>query len=496
MSRSSQSQVKALSASDLKLQEDIAPFYDDPLGFVLYAFPWGQPHTRLEEETGPDTWQIEVLTLIRDRVQAGLDIKDALPIMIAVASGHGIGKTALIAWIIIWFIVTREHPEIIVTAGKQEQLSGKTWREVAKWVKMCICGHWLHHTATKLEYILSPDTWFAHAIAWSKNAPENFAGTHEKHVLVVYDEASAIHESIWESTDGAMTTPGAMWIAFGNPTRTSGRFFDAFNKLKHLWKTLRVDSRTAKMANRRLLDEWVKTYGEDSDFVRVRVRGMFPRAGDLQFITLEEYAKAKAREVFGYEEYALVFALDVARHGTDQSVLCKRQGSMVFPLKRMRITDLMQLAKIVAAEIEADQPDMVFIDATGMGWGVVDRLHELGYDQVVGVQVAEVASKPERYHDMRAELWDDMRTAIRTRLQLPDDPELEDELTQPEYGFDNDARWVLESKKDMKKRGLASPDGADAIALTFAAAVAARPQPKRSWRDKLRAGRRGSAMTS
>lgn len=495
-SRSSASARKRLNATDIELASKIGEFYADPHGWVLFNFPWGQKGTRLEKQTGPDDWQVEVLEEIGQAVRDGMSISDAMPILEAVASGHGIGKTALIAWIILWFISTRQHPQIIVTAGKKDQLSGKTWRELAKWQKLALCGHWFHWTATKLEHVLFPETWFAHAIAWSKSAPENFAGTHEEHVLVIFDEASAIDDIIWETTDGAMTTPGAMWVAFGNPTRNNGRFAQCFGKLKHMWRTRHVDSRNAKMANRKLLDMWVETYGEDSDFVRVRVRGLFPRAGNLQFIDLESVAAAMRRKAKGYQNSSKIMAVDVARHGDDQSCIGRRQGNMIWPLKRLRIPNLMQLASIIAAEIDDFEPDVVFIDATGLGWGVVDRLHQLNYTQVIAVQVGEAADAPERFRNKRAELWYRMREAIKGGLCLPVDVELETELTEPEYGFDDKERWVLESKDDMKARDLASPDGADCVALMFTSPVAMKPKTSQTWAQKLAKKNRRRRITA
>lgn len=486
-----------MTLADLQLAQDLAGFYDDPLGFVLYVFPWGKAGTRLAKQDGPDTWQVEVLEAIGAAVREGRDLKDALPVLLAVASGHGIGKTALIAWIILWFITTREHPQIVVTAGKREQLTTKTWRELAKWQKLALNGHWFIWTATKLEHCLFPDTWNAQAIAWSKNAPENFAGTHEEHVLVIYDEASAIDDVIWETTDGAMTTPGAMWVAFGNPTKTTGRFAQCFGKLRAMWRTWHVDSRTAKMANRRLLDQWVETFGEDSDFVRVRVRGQFPRAGDLQFISSEDVAAAMGRAAKGFEKYGKVLSVDVARHGMDQTVFCYRQGRKVFPFKRFRIPDTMQIAARVAEAINEWEPDAVFIDATGLGWGVVDRLHQMGFTDVIGVQTGERAFQPERFVNRRAEIWHAMREWIQDGGSLPNDQELADELTAIEYGFDGKQRYVLESKEDLKARDLPSPDSADSLALSFHSPVAPTKAKQDTWRRRLKAKRRHtSAMAA
>lgn len=482
--------AKNMTRQDLELARDLARFYDDPLGFVLYVFPWGKHGTRLAEEAGPDDWQIEVLDDLGKAVREGIGVADALPVLLAVASGHGVGKTALIAWVILWFMATRAFPQVVVTAGKREQLQTKTWRELAKWQKLALCGHWFTWTATKFEHVLYPDLWAANAIAWSKNSPENFAGTHEEHVLVVMDEASAIDDVIWEVTDGAMTTAGAIWIAFGNPTKNTGRFFDCFNKFRALWRRFQVDSRTAKKANRRLLDMWVKLYGEDSDFVRVRVRGVFPRAGDLQFISSEDVQAAVDRVAPGQHRYGKVLGVDVARHGTDQSVFAYRQGRKLVKLKKLRVPDTMQLAALVAEAINDWQPDAVFVDATGLGWGVVDRLHQMGFTFVIGVQTGERAFNPDRFFNRKAELWHAMREWIQDGADLLDDKELYTDLTGIEYGFDGKNRWVLETKEDMKERGLDSPDTADALALTFHSPVAPTKANKETWRSRLKRNRR------
>lgn len=496
--RRTTAQAKVLGKRDLELQRELVErYYYDPLGFVLAMFPWEKQGTRLSDEKGPDKWQIKVMEALGENLRKGISLEDAMPTLIAVASGHGIGKTALIAWILIWFLSTRDHPQVVVTAGKKEQLMGKTWRELAKWLKMSLNGHWFVWSATKIEHVLFPETWNAQAIAWSKHAPENFAGTHEKHVLVIFDEASAVDDVIWEVTDGAMTTPGAIWIAFGNPTKNSGRFFECFNKHRKSWIQFQIDSRTAKMANRRLLDSWVETYGEESDFVKVRIRGVFPSAGDLQFISTEDVRAAFARPMSkGYEKYGKVLAVDVARHGDDQTVFAKRQGRRLFPLRRFRIKDLMQVAALVAEEINDWKPDAVFIDATGMGWGVVDRLHQMGYTQVIGVQTGEKAFAEERYFNRRVELWGLMKEWIHDGASMPDDRELESDLTGIEYGFDGKQRYVLETKADMKERGLDSPDSADALALTFASPVAPTKAKKETWRSRLRRknGKSRSAM--
>lgn len=481
--------AQARADAEIALIEDIAGFYADPLGFVLYAYPWGQVGTPLEDQDGPDEWQRQFLADLGEQVRSGLTPDaEQTAIRMAVASGHGIGKTALVAWVIEWFISTRDHPQIVVTANTENQLSSKTWRELAKWHRLSIHAHWFEWAATTFKHRMYPETWYAKAVPWSEHNSQSFAGTHETHVMVLFDEASTIADSIWEVTDGAMTTPGAMWLAFGNPTENTGRFAECFGRFAHRWDTRHVDSRTAKVANRAEIDQWVADHGEDSDFVRVRVRGLFPRAGTNQFIALDRLDAARHRKAEAYEGFARVVGVDVARSGECETVVCRRQGVHVPALRAVRYDDLMQVVGLVTEEIATYRPDAVFIDAIGMGWGVVDRLRQLGYGQIVhAVQSSERANNPSRFGNKRAEMWSDMRDWIHECGCLPeDDAELERELYTPGYKYDVNNRLLIESKIDMLKRGQPSPDRADALALTFASRVAPRTKDDTpDWRKRI-----------
>jgi len=452
-----------------QLEDHIASFVYDPLGFVYYAYPWGEPGP-LENETGPDKWQADQLETLGKQT---LTAKDA--IQIAVRSGHGIGKTALISWVIHWFMSTRPHPQIPVTANTRTQLEQKTWRELAKWWKLSVNKHWFNWTATKFYHIDHPETWFASAIPWSPEKSEAFAGTHEEHVLVLYDEASAIDDIIWEVTEGAMTTPGALWVVFGNPTRNTGRFSECFKKYRHRWITTEVDSRTAKKANKTQIDQWIEDYGEDSDFVRVRVKGQEPRAGSMQFIPGDVVNNALGLHLHPdtYRHAAKVIGVDVARFGDDQSVIVKRQGLVATDLHKYRGKNTMELASIVSKVIDEWEPDGVFIDEVGIGAGVVDRLIQLNY-KIIGVNSGSTPLDDNKYVNKRIEMWDDMRMWLASGAAIPDDNELRDDLIGPEYGYNAKEKMQLEKKEDMKKRGIASPDCGDALALTFAEKVQAK----------------------
>ncbi|MDL2315701.1 terminase [Desulfovibrio sp. OttesenSCG-928-A18] len=453
--------------AEVELARDMGAFFSDPLGFVKYAFPWGEGE--LAAHDGPDEWQA---SLLADLGKGVVSASEA--VRFATVSGHGIGKSALVAWIILWAMSTRPHLAGVVTANTGAQLSDKTWRELSVWHKRAIHRHWFKWTATKFYQVGHPETWFVSAIPWSKERPEAFAGLHAEHVLMIFDEASAIEDVIWDTAEGAMTTPGAVWCVFGNPTRNSGKFHGCFHRMRHRWNTRQVDSRTARMANRAQLDQWVADYGEDSDFVRVRVRGVFPRAGSCQLIPsdLVEEAAKRVLRVDMYQHAPKILGVDVARFGDDQSTFIRRQGLQAFGLRKFRGLDLMTYAGIVAQEIQEFGPDAVFVDQTGLGAGVVDRLRQLHCGNIIGVDFGSAAISPQLYANKRAEMWSLLLEWLKSGGALPPDQELISDLVAPEYGFTGDKGQIaLEKKSDMKKRGLPSPDSGDALALTFAAPV-------------------------
>jgi len=419
---------------------------------------------------GPDEWQIDVLKTLGEEIDkrvGGVDLQGA--IQLAVASGHGIGKTALISWIIIWFASTRPHPQIVVTANTKNQLLKKTWRELAKWQKYAINGHWFDWSQTAFSLKKAEDTWFASAVPWSEHNSEAFAGTHEEYVLVIYDEASAIADVIWEVTEGAMTTPGAMWIAFGNPTKNTGRFRECFRKFKKRWITRQVDSRTAKQASKAQIDQWLEDYGEDSDFFKVRVRGVFPDAADNQFFNSRMVDNCMSLQLVpeAYMNFPIIVSVDVARFGDDQSVIIIRQQRKIHAIYKYRKLDLTQLRDKTIGHFKEWKGDKIFTDDTGVGGGLTDMLRELKFP-VVGVIVGGKADDNVMYFNKRAECLGIMRECMKRGMELPRDSELETQLTSIEYGFAQGGAIQIEKKEDMKKRGLDSPDIVDAIAISFA----------------------------
>ena len=448
---------------EMELADEIAACFADPLRFVRLAFDWGEGD--LAGHAGPDAMQEDILRAVRDRLASP---DEAL--RVAVASGHGVGKTALVAWLVLWFMSTRVRCAGVVTANTRDQLVSKTWRELALWHRRAINAHWFQWTATRFAQVDCPDAWFVSAIPWNAERPEAFAGLHARDVLVIYDEASAIDDAIWEVSEGAMTTSGAMWFAFGNPTRPSGRFHDCFGRFRHRWVTRQVDSRGSRLARAGQIAQWIEDYGEDSDFVRVRVRGEFPRAGADQFVPEPVIEAARGRAAPGLGPRVL--GVDVARFGDDQTVLLLRNGDRIDWIRRHRGLDLMQTAARVGEAIGQCRPDAVLVDGVGVGGGVVDRLRQMGF-RVGEVNAGGGAIDDDRHANLRAEMWAKMRQWLADRGSIPDDDrELAADLAGPRYGFDVRNRLLLERKQDMQARGLASPDAADALALTFARPVA------------------------
>jgi hypothetical protein len=451
----------------------LSKFRSDPLGFVRWAFPWGEAGTPLARAAGPENWQADTLQSIGDRLGTRLGSDAAAPLLLAVASGHGVGKSALVAWLVIWAMATADSTRGVVTANTEIQLKTKTWAELAKWFRLSRIRHRFRLTGTALQ---AKDTeaaksWRIDMVPWSLNQTESFAGLHNQglRIVLVFDEASAIPDPVWEVAEGALTDLDTeiIWAVFGNPTQAAGRFRECFGRRRHRWLTRHVDSRDSKLTNDDQIARWMEDYGEDSDFFRVRVKGEFPRSSSRQFIGTDLVDAARLRSCQSDPEAPRVMGVDVARFGDDQSVILLRQGDRLEgEIRRYHGIDLMQLASHVDQRIAEDQPDAVFVDGAGIGGGVVDRLRQLGR-RVHDVNGGEAARRPREYLNRRAEMWARMRQWLKTG-DIPDDTALAVDLGGPEYGFDAKGRIQLERKEDMKRRGLASPDAGDALSLTFA----------------------------
>jgi hypothetical protein len=450
----------------------------NPLLWVERTYPWGKGP--LAGHSGPRQWQRDILQSIGEKLASGIATRSEV-IQEAVASGHGPGKSALVAWLIDWAMSTFEDTRGVVTANTETQLRTKTWAELAKWRRMSLASHWFTMTATAL-YSADPKfekTWRIDMVAWSEKSTEAFAGLHNegRRILVLFDEASAIPNVIWEVTEGALTDKNTeiIWFVAGNPTRNTGRFKECFGRLRHRWATTQVDTRTVPGVNTVQIQKWLEDYGEDSDFFRVRVRGMFPRASSLQFIGSDVILAAQKREAQCLINDPLVMALDIARGGDDNCVFRFRRGLDARSIPAVRIPgsevrDSMRLVSLTLDLLAKHKPSTFFGDGTGVGGPVLDRVRQLGFN-VVEVQFG--AHAPDgRYTNMRSYMWGRMKEWLMAGGAIDDSALLETDLAGVEYAHDKRDRLILEAKEHMKERGLASPDDGDALAMTFAYPVA------------------------
>jgi hypothetical protein len=471
--------------------EDIA---DNPMAFVRYAFPWGERNTPLEHFDGPRVWQCEILLDIRRHIAENKNrAANGLPpemFKLAVSSGRGIGKSALVAWLILWMLSTRLGSTVIVSANTEAQLKSVTWGELGKWLTLAINGHWFEINsmrlspaawlaqAVKRDLKIDDTYWYAEAKLWKEENPDAYAGVHNPLGLALFfDEASGIPSSIWRVSDGYFTEPVASryQFAFSNPRRNTGSFFECFHKDRNYWRTRQIDSRTVEGTDQGVYAKIIEQYGEDSDAARVEVMGRFPRQGDQQFISRDVVAAARERKVEFDAGAPLLMGVDVARFGDDQSVIAWRQGrdasDHVPPWVSYKGMDTNQLSLRVAEMAEKYRPDMIFVDGGGVGGGVVDRLKAMRF-RVCEVQFGSRAEDSDAYANKRTEIWARMREWLLVG-SIPGLAGLDDDLLGPEYSLREPAStMVLESKESMKKRGLASPDYADALANTFAMTIA------------------------
>jgi len=462
----------------LEMVSDIAGYTHDPSGFCKYAFPWREGD--LASSGGPRDWQHKINQSIADHLRN--PVTRYQPCRIAVSSGHGIGKSAQIGMLVNWAMSTCEDCKVLVTAGTGTQLSTKTVPEVSKWCRRAVNASWWDVNATSIRFKSEKlqANWRTDFNTWSEHNTDAFAGLHNKgkRILLVFDEASAIADRVWEVAEGAMTDEDTeiIWLAFGNPTQNTGRFRECFGRFKHRWNTFQIDSRTVEGTNKEQLDKWVEDYGEDSDFVRVRVRGEFPRAGSSQFIASDTVSACRKYKAQGFEPLPKLLSCDVARFGDDQTVIGMRQGRKSSILCKLRGLDTVQVAERIIEYVGSEEPDAVIVDGDGIGAGVVDQLKHRGY-KCFEFHGGEKPNDPNTYYNKRAEVWGLMRDWLMAGAEISDDPELEADLTSPEYGFSNKQQIQLERKEDMKKRGLASPDNGDMLAMTFSVNILAHRQP-------------------
>jgi len=424
----------------------------------------------------PDQWQMEVAQDIANHR------------FVSVRSGQGVGKTALEAAIALWFLSCFPFPRVVCTAPTRQQLNDVLWAEISKWQsKSPILKRILKWTKTKVYMRNYEERWFATARTATK--PENMQGFHEDYMLFIVDEASGVDDRIMAAIFGTLSGDYNKLFMCGNPTKTSGFFFDSHNRDRNIYKTHQVSCLDSPRTSKENIEMLKQKYGEGSDVWRVRVQGQFPRGESGTFITLET-AEFAAREVKAIPTgTVLTVGCDVARFGDDETSIYAGIGKKVVGEKHHHKEDTMVTAgwvvRITKYVLEA-HPEIerviIRVDDTGVGGGVTDRLNEIVAEEGLSWEIVPINNNgktlDEHYGNLGSEMWGAIRTALEGNMtafingqtpdfELPDDNRLISQLSTRKWRMTSKGKIMLESKDDMKKRGLKSPDRADAYVLTF-----------------------------
>jgi hypothetical protein len=484
-------EMKYEAAGEVELMKEIwAPeISDNPYKFVKLVFPWGKVNTPLTKFKGPRKWQKDILLEIAEHIRKnrGRELVGGLMdvMRMAVSSGRGIGKSALVSWLILWMISTRIGSTTVVSANSEAQLRSVTWGELTKWQAMMVHSHWFEISATKLapakwlcdlvERDLAKGTryWHAEGKLWSEENPDSYAGVHNHDgMLLVFDESSGIPQPIWDVGSGFFTEDilDRYWFAFSNPRRNEGAFYECFHAKRNFWNTRKIDARKVEGTDKAVYEQIIAEHGEDSRQARIEVYGEFPLQGDDQFISAAVVDECMERKAYNDPTAPICIGVDVARFGADKSAIAVRKGRDIVALRKFQGYDTMQIVGEVIKAINEFKPIMTTIDEGGLGAGVIDRLLEQQY-RVRAVNFGSKADNPVMWGNKRAEMWGEMREWLKT-AHLPKDEDLRADLIGPTYRQNSMGAILLERKEDMRRRGAASPDSGDAVCISFAYPVA------------------------
>lgn len=490
--------IKSWKKSPLKFAEDVFKLtpqkLKDGISPDLDADYYGPIHFEPFVKGKNITWQ---QWLIFRAVEWA--VLDKAPRFISVASGRGTGKSSSLAMLIIWFLLLHRDAQIPCTAPTADQLHDVLWKEIALWARRMpeALREKLQIQSDVVRLVESPMTWFARARTAKKENPEALSGMHSDDMMYVADESSGIVQEVFDIAVGSMTNKNALFLLTSNPTRLTGYFFESHHKNKHLFQTIHLNSEQSPIVTEEFVKRMESEYGKDTDAYAVHVLGRFPSAEAGQYISTDLFESAVAREVQIIPHAPKILGVDIARMGDDATVATERKGAYSELKFELRGNDTMAVTGRIIAEIEHAREygkpyDFICVDAIGIGAGVVDRLREQKYE----VMAVNVAEKPriKGVKNLRMELWKRMRDWLSEGHVSKEYVD----ITHPFYQFDSSGRIILESKKDMKSRGLASCDYGDSLALTFCPLQTVAKQyakkkerkifdePLKGWRAKLR----------
>lgn len=406
---------------------------------------------------------------------------------VSVRSGHGTGKTACQAWLMLWFLICFTNSKVPCTASSQSQLRDVLWAEISLWHEK-MPKWWRNQIVVSGERVTirgSEATRFAVARTAGKSNPDALQGFHAENILFIIDEASGVFDKVFEVAQGALSTEGARVVMCGNPTQVTGFFYDSHHKSRDSWTRLHFSCLESENVTQKYIEDMIRQYGEDTDVFRVRVEGNFPLAAFNQLIPIDivEAAFVKTIREGANQRAPKILGVDVAPYGGDRSAIFFRQGTYSKLLFTVIGMDDVTLAGKVIEFWNEYQVDGAFCDR-GAGSGVISHCQSLNYP-IVGVSFGSSPSKDE-YLNKRSEMWDTMKDWLKDGVIEVNEKyqsDLQDDLVGPQYYYNPKGKKQLERKEDMKKRGLASPDLADSLALTFAFPVEPREAYGSAYRD-------------
>jgi phage terminase large subunit len=422
--------------------------------------------------------QVLKVEKLEDWQREELEALDNGETKLSIRSGHGVGKTAFCSWCALHFLLFRDDVKVIVTSPSLKQLTDGLIPEIQKWVNRL--PKWmsmqLEITSERLTRKPNNKNNFVSFRTARKENPEALAGVHAQSVLIIVDEASGVDEVVYETGQGALSTVGSIAILIGNPTKPSGFFYKTHNELSDLWRTRKVTCMQSSRVSEDYIKSQERTYGRDSREFKVRVLGDFPDSGANAVIPRSYVESAQGRDIEPSRD-GRVWGIDPGRGG-DPSGFIDRTDNAILDIAEVRVDDVMRLTGWVVGRWnttpQSKRPLSIFVDAIGLGAGIADRLSELGLP-VVAVNVAEVASMSDRYVRLRDELWfetrhwfEPMTVVVPTKEENPLIEKLTHELSSVESEYMSNGKLQVESKEKMKRRGVKSPNLADALCLTFA----------------------------
>lgn len=441
-----------------KLTADVIRKYrHDPVLFVRNVF-----HVQ------PEPWQIEALNKFRDTQR------------VCLKSAKGAGKTAFLAWCAWNFLFTRPDSKIAATSITGDNLADCLWAEMAKWrSKSEIIKFQFEWSKTRIFSKQYPENWFMSARSWPKQADagqqaDALAGIHADYAMFILDEVGGIPDAVMAAAEAALSSgKECKLVIAGNPTHLEGPLYRACTKDRAMWSVVEI-SGDPDNPNRstRISPEWareqINTYGKDNPWVQVNVFGNFPPSSINTLLGPTEVQDAMSRNLL-YEGYSFAqkrIGIDVARFGSDATILFPRQGlkAMVPVVMRNARTD--EIAARVMLGKQKWGSEIEFVDDTGgYGAGVIDFMLQSGATPQ-GVSFSGKAIDS-RYFNKRSEMWFEMAAWVKRGGQLPNIPELVGDLCTPTYSFQN-GKFRIEEKEQIRQRLGRSPDYGDALALTFA----------------------------